>query len=111
MWLTEFNYDSQPLDVTKSFYQEGTAYLDRLPSIERYAIFGAFRSDVSNVGPNAAMLSDKGQLTDIGLWYLGRKGSGVPPVTGQGLSSRLPGDRAVVYVSAVSFILLVFFDF
>jgi hypothetical protein len=26
---------------------------------------------VSNVGPNAAMLDQKGRLTDIGSWYLG----------------------------------------
>jgi hypothetical protein len=39
--------------------------------IERYSYFGSFRSDVSNVGPNAAMLTQNGQLTDIGSWYLG----------------------------------------
>jgi hypothetical protein len=40
-------------------------------NIERYAYFGAFRSDVSNVGPDAAMLTQDGKLTDIGSWYLG----------------------------------------
>lgn len=46
--------------------------MDRLLYIERYSFFGAFRADVSNVGPNAAMLSSEGTLTDIGRWYLGR---------------------------------------
>lgn len=40
--------------------------------LDRYSYFGSFRSDVSNVGPNAAMLTQKGELTDIGAWYLGQ---------------------------------------
>ena len=40
-------------------------------NITHYSYFGAFRSDVSNVGPNAAMLTEEGKLTDIGSWYLG----------------------------------------
>jgi hypothetical protein len=40
-------------------------------NITRYSYFGSFRSDVSNVGPNAAMLTKDGKLTDIGSWYLG----------------------------------------
>lgn len=40
-------------------------------AVTHYAYFGAFRSDVSNVGKNAAMLTEKGQLTDIGSWYMG----------------------------------------
>jgi Glycosyl hydrolase catalytic core len=56
-------------------------YFDRLPFVERYSLFGAFRSDVSNVGPNAAMLNKAGELTDIGAWYLGRQGTGVLPTS------------------------------
>ena len=40
-------------------------------NVTRYSYFGAFRSDVSNVGPNAAMLTADGKLTDIGSWYMG----------------------------------------
>jgi hypothetical protein len=40
-------------------------------NITHYSYFGAFRSDVSNVGPNVAMLTEQGKLTDIGSWYLG----------------------------------------
>lgn len=40
-------------------------------NITHYSYFGAFRSDVSNVGANAAMLTQDGELTDIGSWYMG----------------------------------------
>lgn len=79
IWVTEYNYANQSLPDTQSFYNTSAEYLDRLTQIGRYSLFGAFRSLVSNVGPNAAMLSDGGKLTDIGLWYLGRTGTGVSP--------------------------------
>ena len=45
---------------------------DRVQSyLTHYSYFGSFRSSVSNVGPNAAMLDGKGRLTNIGSWYLG----------------------------------------
>jgi hypothetical protein len=40
-------------------------------AVTHYAYFGAFRSDVSNIGANAAMLTQNGELTDIGSWYMG----------------------------------------
>lgn len=79
LWLTEFNLDNQPLETTQTWYNTSLEYLDRLPEVERYSIFAAFRSEVSNIGPNATMLSDGGELTDIGKWYLGRAGSGALP--------------------------------
>ncbi|KAH0536148.1 hypothetical protein FGG08_006952 [Glutinoglossum americanum] len=51
--------------------------------ITRYSYFGSFRSDVSNVGPNAAMLTQDGELTDIGSWYLGRGATGNVPKGGK----------------------------
>ena len=47
--------------------------------ITHYSYFGAFRSDVSNVGPNAAFLTQDGKLTDIGSWYLGGTATGKVP--------------------------------
>lgn len=47
--------------------------------LTHYSYFGAFRSDQSNIGPNAAMLTQKGELTDIGAWYLGQKATGNVP--------------------------------
>ncbi|KAK1749771.1 alkali-sensitive linkage protein 1 [Echria macrotheca] len=86
MWITEYNLDHQDLMSTQSFYNTSAEYFDRLDFVERYSLFGAFRSHVSNVGPNAAMLSSDGQLTDIGAWYLGREGTGVQPTSGDGKS-------------------------
>lgn len=48
-------------------------------NVTRYSYFGSFRSDESNVGPNAAMLDQDGQLTDIGSWYLGGSATGNIP--------------------------------
>lgn len=44
-----------------------------------YAYFGAVRADASNIGDNAAMLNDDGELTDVGSWYLGGNATGVQP--------------------------------
>jgi hypothetical protein len=79
MWITEYNFNDQDLETTQAFYNMSAEYFDRLESVERYSLFGAFRSDVSNVGPNAAMLSVNGSLTDIGAWYLGREATGILP--------------------------------
>lgn len=83
MWITEYNLANQDLATTQDFYNMSAEYFDRLDFVERYSLFGAFRSDVSNVGPNAAMLSANGKLTDIGSWYLGRSASGVKPDEGK----------------------------
>jgi hypothetical protein len=89
--VTEYNFDNQDLQSTQEFFNMSADYMDRLTYLERYSFFGAFRSDASNVGPNASMLSSGGQLTDIGAWYLGRTATGVSPTdtksSGTGLLS------------------------
>jgi hypothetical protein len=79
IWLTEWAYNDQPLNITQAFFNESIAWLDNNTIIERYSYFGTFRSQVSNVGPNAAFLDAKGQLTDIGSWYLGGSATGNIP--------------------------------
>lgn len=79
MWVTEYGFPNQDLDVAQDFYNQSSAFLNRVPYIQRYSYFGSFRSDVSNVGPNAAMLTQKGKLTDIGAWYLGEAATGNVP--------------------------------
>lgn len=86
MWITEYNLNNQDLQTTQAFYNMSAEYFDRLDFVERYSLFGAFRSDVSNVGPNGAMLSAGGNLTDIGAWYLGRQATGVKPTQGSSAS-------------------------
>ena len=86
IWITEFAYPNatstsseSALGTTQSFYNTSTEYFDRIDYIERYSYFGSFRSDVSNVGPDVAMLNSKGKLTDIGSWYLGGPATGNVP--------------------------------
>lgn len=59
--------------VTESFFNTTIGYLDGLSNVDRYSWFGAFRADVSNVGPNEALLDATGKLTNIGKWYLNLK--------------------------------------
>lgn len=79
VWITEFAYADQDLSDAQDFYNQSTQYFDRLNWIGRYSYFGAFRSSVSNVGPNAAFLTQDGKLTDIGSWYLGGVATGNVP--------------------------------
>ncbi|KAK2629136.1 hypothetical protein QTJ16_002239 [Diplocarpon rosae] len=81
-WITEYALSNQPLAATQDFFKMSAEYLDRVASVSRYSYFGSFRSDVSNVGPNAAMLTQKGALTDIGSWYLGGAATGNVPKGG-----------------------------
>jgi hypothetical protein len=64
-------------------------FADQHRYIERYSIFGAFRSSVSNIGPNAALLTQKGELTDLGAWYLGQEATGNIPERGD--ATRMAG--------------------
>lgn len=95
IWVTEYNLNDQDLTETQSFYNTSAEYMDRLESVERYSLFGAFRSSDSNVGPNAAMLSKGGELTDIGAWYLGRPATGISPGKSAGERASLPQQGAV----------------
>ncbi|KAI2614824.1 uncharacterized protein GGS25DRAFT_473360 [Hypoxylon fragiforme] len=70
-WITEYNLDHQDLPATESFYNISAEYLDRMDSVGRYSLYGSFRPQDSNVGPNAVMLNEDGHLTNIGSWYLG----------------------------------------
>ena len=63
--------------------------------ITHYSYFGSFRSDVSNVGPNVAMLTQSGELTDIGSWYLGGSKTGNIPKGGAGRKAVYAGSGLV----------------
>ena len=95
--MTEFADANVNLKDSQTFYNQSSSYLDRTEyihhgrrtfsqtinqycrNITRYSYFGAFRSDVSNVGPNSAMLTQDGKLTDIGSFYLGGGKIGTVP--------------------------------
>ncbi|KAJ9649108.1 hypothetical protein H2199_001022 [Coniosporium tulheliwenetii] len=71
IWVTEYADANNNLESSQRFYNQSAEWFDRMENITHYSYFGSFRSDVSNVGPNAAMLTQDGELTDIGSWYLG----------------------------------------
>jgi Glycosyl hydrolase catalytic core len=70
LWITEYAIAQSDLPTTQAFFNESAEYFNRLDYVTRYSYFGSFRADVSNVGPNVAMLDKKGKLTQIGSWYL-----------------------------------------
>jgi hypothetical protein len=74
----------------------------RNSNITHYSYFGAFRSDVSNVGPNAAMLTEQGKLTDIGSWYMGGVATNNIPKAGDAaLMAKFAGWGLVVVATGV----------
>ena len=64
--------------------------------ITHYSYFGAFRSDVSNVGPNAAFLTQDGKLTNIGSWYLGGTATGKIPKGAAGRNTAFAGASVII---------------
>ncbi|PMD19054.1 glycoside hydrolase family 128 protein [Hyaloscypha hepaticicola] len=102
IWITEYADNNDTLINTQSFFNESAEYFDRIDYIDRYSYFGAFRSDVSNVGPNAAMLTSDGKLTDIGSWYLGGAATNnIPSATGS-FGVRVVPDIGAMVVALVA---------
>ncbi|KAF2478030.1 uncharacterized protein BDR25DRAFT_275706 [Lindgomyces ingoldianus] len=101
IWVTEWGFPNQELRVTQEFYNISTQWFDRMEIITHYSYFGAFRSDVSNVGPNATMLTQKGELTDIGSWYLGGVATNNIPKSDAGQIARFAGWSLVVLAASV----------
>ncbi|KAM5354308.1 hypothetical protein ACJ41O_000958 [Fusarium nematophilum] len=76
IWVTEYAYAHQELGPTEAFFKQTLDWFDKEDFIGRYAYFGAFRSSKSNVGPNAAFLTNGGDLTAIGAEYVGLNTTG-----------------------------------
>jgi hypothetical protein len=81
-WFTEFAFDHQDVQPSQDFFNSSIEYFDRISNVERYTYFGSFRSNVANVGPNAAMLNQKGGLTWLGAWYLNKNENQAASETG-----------------------------
>ncbi|SMQ51738.1 unnamed protein product [Zymoseptoria tritici ST99CH_3D1] len=97
MWVTEWAFPkSKNLEGSQEFFNQSVAFVERVPYIDRYSYFGAFRSSASNVGKNAAMLTQKGQLTDIGAWYLGKAATGNIPKGDAVRTTRFAGSVGLV---------------
>lgn len=84
LWVTEFADPNADLAASQGFFNESVAFLDAAGYVARYAYFGAFRSQDSNVGGEGTMLDRGGGLTEVGEWYLGLNGTGMDPGSGVG---------------------------
>jgi hypothetical protein len=82
LWVTEFADPNADIGDSQGFFNQSVAFLDRLDYVDRYAYFGAFRSQDSNIGGEGVMLDKGGALTDVGEWYLGLNGTGRDPDSG-----------------------------
>ncbi|KAI4127699.1 MAG: hypothetical protein LQ338_003074 [Usnochroma carphineum] len=101
IWVTEYADNDVSLKESQDFYNESSKYFDRIDYITHYSYFGSFRSSVSNVGPNAAMLTEKGKLTDIGSWYLGGAATGSTPHGAAGRNVVFVGSSIIVFLATI----------
>lgn len=102
LWVTEFAFQGQDLTTSQSFFNQSVAFLDGQDVVKRYSYFGSFTGKESNVGPNAAMLDDDGQLTDIGSWYTGSSATGAKPNSAATETASVVG-LSMAFVAAVAF--------
>ncbi|KAI1059946.1 hypothetical protein LB506_008608 [Fusarium annulatum] len=105
IWVTEYAYAHQDPQPTEQFFKQTLKWFDESDFIGRYNYFGAFRSDVSNVGPNAAFLSNSGGLTTIGAQYLGLNTTGENNASHSKVSLPSVGLLAVVLAAVVKTIM------
>lgn len=95
IWVTELGLPQQSADATLAMMNQTLPYLDNLTYVERYAWFGAFRTDDANewTGDGVALFDDDGGLTDLGALYMGaryeqgQKGKGESAASGLGTSA------------------------
>lgn len=73
IWVTELGLPQQSADATVGMMNQTLPYLDGLDYVERYAWFGAFRTDDANewTGDGVALFDDDGGLTELGAVYMG----------------------------------------
>ena len=106
--MTEYAFANQDLDTTELFFNQTIDYFDKEDYIQRYSYFGAFRSKVSNVGPDVVFLNNKGKLTNIGSLYLGFGETGVTPDSGATSSTSPRSTAGLVAALAAALFLVVF---
>lgn len=73
IWVTEMGLPQQSAENTVGMMNQTLPYLDRLDYVERYAWFGAFRTDDANewTGDGVALFDGDGGLTELGALYMG----------------------------------------
>ncbi|CAF1391356.1 unnamed protein product [Adineta steineri] len=77
VWITEFSCTSwnpnEPVsqDEINQFFDQSLARLDATDWVERYAWFGASRHLDAALGSGNCLISDNGQLSELGRKYVG----------------------------------------
>jgi hypothetical protein len=73
IWVTEVALPQQSDEATVQMMNQTLPYLDKLDYVERYAWFGAFRTDDANewTGDGVALFDKDGGLTELGALYMG----------------------------------------
>ncbi|KAL5116085.1 hypothetical protein ACEQ8H_005981 [Pleosporales sp. CAS-2024a] len=73
IWVTEMALPQQSAQNTLAMMNETLPYLDKTDYVERYAWFGAFRSNSANewTGDAVALFNKDGGLTNLGALYMG----------------------------------------
>lgn len=76
IWVTELGLPQQSAEQTVQMMNQTLPYLDKLDYVEKYAWFGAFRTDEANAwtGNGVALFDGEGGLTELGARYLGGRG-------------------------------------
>ncbi|CAO2652634.1 Nn.00g009170.m01.CDS01 [Neocucurbitaria sp. VM-36] len=90
IWVTEMGLPQQSAENTVQMMNQTLPYLDGQKYVERYAWFGAFRTDDANewTGDGVALFDDDGGLTELGALYMGngfeqgQKGQGEDAASG-----------------------------
>ncbi|KAF1914768.1 glycosyl hydrolase catalytic core-domain-containing protein [Ampelomyces quisqualis] len=74
IWVTEMGLPQQSAEATVQMMNQTLPYLDKLEYVEKYAWFGAFRTDDANewTGDGVALFDGDGGLTDLGALYMGQ---------------------------------------
>ncbi|KAF2034043.1 hypothetical protein EK21DRAFT_97822 [Setomelanomma holmii] len=101
IWVTEMGLPQQSASNTVGMMNQTLPYLDKLEYLERYAWFGAFRTDDANewTGDGVALFDGDGGLTELGALYMGngyKKGQ-----KGQGESAALGLKASLELMSAM----------
>ncbi|PSN75047.1 hypothetical protein BS50DRAFT_596169 [Corynespora cassiicola Philippines] len=102
IWVTELGLPQADADATVAFMNQTLPYLDDLDYVEKYAWFGAFRTDDANewTGDGVALFDDDGGLTELGALYMGGETNGFEEgQQGEGLQVNVP--LALIVVMSV----------
>jgi hypothetical protein len=97
IWITEMALPQQDADATLAMMNQTLPYLDKLDYVERYAWFGAVRSNDANAwtGKSVALFDNDGGLTELGALYMGdgfKKGQQGSKAEGSAASGTLVND-------------------